>query len=174
MTGKLLAWRRSPSPPPGLLWGCQNCPSPVASMRKLNMGPVTLPRPGRWPWRLSEVLELVPRTRRLVKLCLEEPGFPLASQKNALVHSISWGHLKESEALVVQPCITDPMDYSLPVTPVHGILQARILVWAAISSSRGILDQGLNPRLLCLLHWPTGSLPFISATWEAQYYVNIT
>ena len=31
----------------------------------------------------------------------------------------------------------DPMDYSLPGTSVHGILQARILEWVAIPSFRG-------------------------------------
>ena len=36
-------------------------------------------------------------------------------------------------------CLTvcDPMDCSLPGSSVHGILQARILEWAAISFSRG-------------------------------------
>ena len=36
-------------------------------------------------------------------------------------------------------CLTlcDPMDYSLPVSSAHGILQARILEWVAISFSRG-------------------------------------
>ena len=47
-----------------------------------------------------------------------------------------------------------PMNFSLPSSPVHEIFQARILEWIAISSSRGIfLTQGLNPGLLCLLHW---------------------
>ena len=32
----------------------------------------------------------------------------------------------------------DPMDYSLPGSSVHGILQARLLEWVAISSFRGI------------------------------------
>ena len=38
-----------------------------------------------------------------------------------------------------QSCQTvcDPMDYSPPGSSVHGILQARILEWVAISSSRG-------------------------------------
>ena len=41
--------------------------------------------------------------------------------------------------LVTQLCPTlfDPMDYSLPGSSVHGILQARILEWVAISYSRG-------------------------------------
>ena len=39
----------------------------------------------------------------------------------------------------VQLCLTlcNRMDYSLPSSSVHGILQARILEWVAISSSRG-------------------------------------
>ena len=41
----------------------------------------------------------------------------------------------------------------------HGILQARLLEWVSIPSSRGIFPtQGLNPHILCLLHWQEGSL----------------
>ena len=38
-----------------------------------------------------------------------------------------------------QSCLTlwDPVDCSLPVSSVHGILQARILKWVAIPFSRG-------------------------------------
>ena len=32
---------------------------------------------------------------------------------------------------------SDPMDYSLPGSSVHGIFQARVLEWVAISFSRG-------------------------------------
>ena len=35
------------------------------------------------------------------------------------------------------PTLCDPMDWSLPGSSVHGILQARILLWVAISFSRG-------------------------------------
>ena len=34
------------------------------------------------------------------------------------------------------PTLCDPMDYNLPGFSVHGIFQARILEWVAISSSR--------------------------------------
>ena len=45
----------------------------------------------------------------------------------------------------------DPMDCNLLGFSVHGILQARILEWIAISFSRGSsLAQGSNPGLL---HW---------------------
>ena len=42
------------------------------------------------------------------------------------------------QALVAQSCPTlcDPMDWSLPDSSVHGIFQARILEWVAISFSR--------------------------------------
>ena len=47
--------------------------------------------------------------------------------------------LFESESEVAQSCRTlcDPMDYSLPGFSVHGIFQARVLEWDAISFSRG-------------------------------------
>ena len=43
------------------------------------------------------------------------------------------------KALVSQLCLTlcDPMDCSPPGSPVHGILQARILEWVTIPFSRG-------------------------------------
>ena len=42
-------------------------------------------------------------------------------------------------AKLLQSCLTlcDPMDCSLPGSSVHGILQARILEWAARRFSRG-------------------------------------
>ena len=45
----------------------------------------------------------------------------------------------------LQSCLTlcDPMDCSLPASSVHGILQARILEWVAISFSRG--SQSRDP-----------------------------
>ena len=51
---------------------------------------------------------------------------------------------------VIQLCLTlcDPMDCSLPGSSVHGIFQAIVLEWIAISFSRGIFPiQGSNPRL---------------------------
>ena len=44
-----------------------------------------------------------------------------------------------SEVNITQSCLPlcDPMDYSLPGSSVHGILQARILEWVAVPFSRG-------------------------------------
>ena len=44
---------------------------------------------------------------------------------------------KESEVTQLCPTLCDPMDCSLPGSSVHGIFQARILEWVAISFSRG-------------------------------------
>ena len=42
-----------------------------------------------------------------------------------------------AKSLQLCPTLCNPMDYSPPGPSVHGILQARILEWVAISSSRG-------------------------------------
>ena len=44
----------------------------------------------------------------------------------------------KSESEVSQSCSTlsDPMDYSLPGSSIHGIFQARVLEWGAIAFSR--------------------------------------
>ena len=54
------------------------------------------------------------------------------------VHHYSLIEIKESESEVTQPCLTlcIPMEGSLPGSSVHGIFQARILEWVAISFSR--------------------------------------
>ena len=54
----------------------------------------------------------------------------------------------ESESEVTQWCLTlcDPMDCSLSGSSVHGIFQARVLEWIAISFSPGDLpDPGIEP-----------------------------
>ena len=55
--------------------------------------------------------------------------------------------------------LCDPMDSSLPGSSVHGILQARILEWVALPSSREFSWPGIEPHLLYRLHWQVGSLP---------------
>ena len=42
-----------------------------------------------------------------------------------------------AKLLQLGPTLCNPVDYSLPVSSVHGILQARLLEWVAISSSEG-------------------------------------
>ena len=41
----------------------------------------------------------------------------------------------ESEFAQLCPTLSDPMDYSLPGSSVHGIFQARVLEWGATAFS---------------------------------------
>ena len=45
--------------------------------------------------------------------------------------------MKESEVAQLSLTHCDPMDCSLPGSSIHGIFQARVLEWIAISFSRG-------------------------------------
>ena len=46
--------------------------------------------------------------------------------------------------------LCDPMDCSLPGSSVHGILQARILEWVAISYSRGSCHLRDRTNIFCI------------------------
>ena len=58
----------------------------------------------------------------------------------------------KSEREVTQSCLTlsDPMDCSLPGSSIHGIFQARVLEWGAISFSEShvtnINSSGFSPQ----------------------------
>ena len=64
-------------------------------------------------------------------------------------------------AKLLQSCppLCDPMDHSQPGSSFHGILQARILEWVAVPSSRGSSWSRDQTCVSCLLHWQAGSLP---------------
>ena len=66
-----------------------------------------------------------------------------------------------SVCLATQSCLTlcNIMDCSLPGSPVHGILQAKILEWVAFPTPGFLLTQGSKPYLLNLLPWQVDSLP---------------
>ena len=65
-----------------------------------------------------------------------------------------WSHtsLKYGGGLVTKSCLTlcNPMDYILPGSSVHGILQARTLEWVAISFSRGSSQPRNQTRVSCI------------------------
>ena len=77
-------------------------------------------------------------------------------------------------AKLLQSCLTlcDPTEHSSPGSSVHGILQARILEWVAVSSSRGS-SQARDPCLLCLPAL-AGRFFTASTTWEALPLQNNT
>ena len=50
-----------------------------------------------------------------------------------------------AQSLQLCPTLCDTMGYSLPGSSVHGILQARLLEWVAMLSSRGSPKPGTEP-----------------------------
>ena len=69
--------------------------------------------------------------------------------------------------IVTKSCLPlcDPMNYSMPGSTVHGIFQARIMEWVAISFSRGSSQPRYQTCISCIgrriiYHW---------ATWEAHF-----
>ena len=67
------------------------------------------------------------------------------------------------------PSTCDPMDCSPPSSSVHGIFQARILEWVAISYSRG--SSRIISFVSCTGRW----ILHHSVNWEAhtEYYLAI-
>ena len=51
-----------------------------------------------------------------------------------------------------------------------GILQARILEWVVIPSSRGLPDPGIT--LFYVLHWHAGSLPVVAPGKPLKFWVD--
>ena len=80
-------------------------------------------------------------------------SFSLSDLAFAYAYLLSWLRwvIFECCAKSLQLCLTlyDPMDYSLPGSSVHEILQARILEWVAIPFSRG----SSRPRALTSLSY---------------------
>ena len=64
-------------------------------------------------------------------------------------------------SLVAKSCLIlcDPMDCSPPVSSVHGVSQARIPEWAAISFSRHLYDPGIELASPVYLALQADSLP---------------
>ena len=93
-----------------------------------------------------------------------------------LLSTLDSGHLVLCCA-VAQSCPTlcDPLDCSPPGSSVHGILQARILEWVAMASSRGCSqprDQTQVSRIAggFFIIWAPGNIsqyscPFFSWNW---------
>ena len=75
----------------------------------------------------------------------------------------------QSESEVAQSCptLSDPMDYSPSGSSIHGIFQARILEWVAISSSK----ECSNYRIIALISHAS-KIVFKILQARLQQYVN--
>ena len=96
-------------------------------------------------------------------------------------------HKSESEVAQSCPTLSDPMDYSLPGSSIHGIFQARVLEWGAIAFSManllkkkttsfkyvhktgGFYDRCVLSHLLCptLCNLVDCSLPRLLCPWAS-------
>ena len=143
-----------------------------------------------WNQRLT-VLETIKRT--LVRPSMTNLGMtvradcavsacsPLPLSIKVLAHwlSVGWSQLwTDGDALTSICCLVakrvtlcDPMDCSLSDSSVHGIFQARILGWVAISCSRGSSgsrDWTFISCFSCTDRW----IPYHWATWKSALTVS--
>ena len=96
-------------------------------------------------WFAVAQISLVSRTCGLANVFYGDSGrfFLLDILEFVLIRFFSWCYSSLSSVccccLVTKSCLTcwDPVDSSLPGSSVHGISQARILGWVAISFSKG-------------------------------------
>ena len=65
--------------------------------------------------------------------------------------------------------LCDPMDYSPPDSSVHGILQAKVLKWVAIPSSRGSSPPRIEPVYLMSPALQADALP--SEPYENYWHI---
>ena len=78
-----------------------------------------------------------------------------SSARRTLVSERWLGSWWYAMCLVTQSCPTlcNPIDYSLPVSSVHRISQARILEWVAIPFSRGSSWHRDRIQVSCIAQW---------------------
>ena len=79
-------------------------------------------------------------------------GISIGEKERGLPEWLMLSHSAASD-----PC--DPLDCSPPGSSVHRILQARIPGGLPFLLQGIFPTQGLNPCVLCFLHWQAGSLP---------------
>ena len=73
--------------------------------------------------------------------------------------------MRVCELLPSRPTLCDPLDCSPPGSSVQGILQARLLEWVAMPSSRGFSNPGIEPKRL-ISSALAGGFFATTAAWE--------
>ena len=125
----------------------------------------------QWPKKITAPLVIKvgmdPKTKwwRLGNWIRDPRIEPLLFNWQSPLLSDGWKESESEKVLVTQSCPTlfDPMDYSLPGSSVHEILQARILEWIAISFSR----RASQPREWTQVSHIAGRFFIVWATREA-------
>ena len=93
---------------------------------------------------------------------VKEPGCGFIEKGGIVINCTSMC----AKSLQFCPTLCDPTDCSPSGSSVQGILQARIMEWAALPSSRGSSDPGIEPASLMSPALADGFFT-TSVTWEA-------
>ena len=85
---------------------------------------------------LQSVVSDPVRPHRQQPTRLPHPWDSLGKNTGMVCHSLLQCMKVKSQSEVTQSCptLSDPMDFSLPGSTIHGIFQARVLEWGAIVS----------------------------------------
>ena len=78
----------------------------------------------------------------------------------------AYGPFVHAKSLQSCPTLCDPVDYSLPGFSVHGTLQARIVEWVAMPSSRGSSQPRDQTQVSYISYIDRWVFFTTSATWE--------
>ena len=119
-----------------------------------------------------------------LKAALEIPHSPTEFSSLPTSIKATWNRLHHrwqvvavcAKSLQLRLTLWDPLDCSLPGSSLHGIVQARILEWVAISSSRGSSWPRNRTCTSCIASCIAGRFFTTSATWEApgsSYLITI-
>ena len=119
-----------------------------------------------WLWRLScpkiyRVSEQAENPRELMVLSQLKAN-RLKTQQELISLEYPWIQVHvcgSTQLLQWCPTLCGPMDYSLPGSSVHGIFQARILEWVAISSPGDLPNPGIKPESVASPALASGFLP---------------
>ena len=120
-----------------------------------------------WPHGLYSLWNSPGQNTGVGSLSLLQRIFPTQGSNPGLPRKSS---VLKSESEVAQSCPTlcEPIDYSLPGSSVHGISQAIVLEWIAISFSRGSSQPRARTVVSCFVD---GSVT-VWATKERRSYLS--
>ena len=96
-----------------------------------------------WSWQLNSIDPLISwKSMFNLQLALHMYGSSLSVVLHPRIQSIAGCCAVLCLVTQLCPTLCNPMDSSPPGSSVHGILQARILEWVAMPSSRGFSQLG--------------------------------
>ena len=145
-------------------WGQQSTSVPSDLVAR---GPLTC---GYWDWRMAFSFQCIAiliatHARRETQTRRMDLGTQQGKERGGQIErpALTYVHCCAKSC----PTHCDPVDCSPPGSSVHGVLQARILEWVAISFSRGSSQPRDQAEVSCLAGrfftlWATGKPMYIS------------